>query len=62
MKTAKQEVQELLDQLPDDASIEDIQYHLYVRQKVHNGQRDVRDGKTLSEEDVESRLSKWLEP
>ena len=31
MKTAKDEVRELLQNLPDDASLEDIQYHLYVR-------------------------------
>ena len=34
LKTAKDEVRELLQNLPDDASLEDIQYHLYVRQKI----------------------------
>lgn len=52
----------MLDQLSDDASIEDIQYHLYVKHTVYRGLREVRDGKTLSEEEVEGRLSKWLEP
>jgi hypothetical protein len=33
METAKEEVRKLLDQIPDDASFEDIQYHIYVRQK-----------------------------
>lgn len=37
MKTAKDEVRELLEDLPDDASLEDIQYHLYVRQKIQGG-------------------------
>lgn len=31
MKTAKDEVRELLEGLPDDASLEDIQYHIYVQ-------------------------------
>jgi hypothetical protein len=30
MSTAKEEVQALLNSLPDDCSLEDIQYHLYV--------------------------------
>ena len=37
LKTAKDEVRELLENLPDDASLEDIQYHLCVRQKIQGG-------------------------
>lgn len=33
METAKEQVQEILETLPEDASLEDIQYHFYVRQK-----------------------------
>ena len=35
--TAKEEVEALLSKLPDDCSIEDIQYHLYVIEKVRKG-------------------------
>jgi len=37
MATAKEEVEELLGKLPNDCSLEDIQYHLYVLEKVRNG-------------------------
>ena len=37
MKTAKNEVQSLLNKLPDDCAIEDIQYHLYVIEKIRRG-------------------------
>ena len=37
MKTAKNEVQSLLNKLPDDCAIEDIQYHLYVIEKIRKG-------------------------
>jgi len=37
MKTAKDEVRELLEKMPEEASLEDIQYHIYVRQKVRKG-------------------------
>lgn len=59
-KNAKEEVRRLLDDLPDDASLEDIQYHIYVREKVEHGLRDVADGRVLDEEEVERRMAKWL--
>jgi hypothetical protein len=34
MEPPKQQVAEILENLPDDASFEDIQYHIYVRQKI----------------------------
>jgi len=60
MSTAKNEVQQLLNTLPDDCSIEDIQYHLYVIEKVRNGLEVADTQGTLSQEEVEQRLGKWL--
>ena len=60
MSTAKQDVALLLNKLPDDCSVEDIQYHLYVFDKVRRGLEDARANGTLSQEDVEYRLGKWL--
>jgi hypothetical protein len=60
MGTAKQDVERLLDKLPDDCSLEDVQYHLYVLEKVRRGLEDARINGTLSQEEVETRLSKWL--
>jgi len=60
MSTAKNEVQQLLTTLPDDCSLEDIQYHLYVIEKVRNGLEIADMQGTLSQEEVEQRLGKWL--
>ncbi len=60
MNTAKEEVRKMLDQIPDDASFEDIQYHIYVREKIEQGMKDIEEGRVLSQEDVEKRMSKWL--
>ena len=60
MQTAKQEVQQLLEELPDDATLEDIQYHLYVKQKIAQGLADVAAGRVLSQDEVEQRFAKWL--
>ena len=60
MSTAKEEVRKMLDELPDDASFEDIQYHIYVREKIEHGLKDVEEGRTLTQEQVEKRMAKWL--
>jgi hypothetical protein len=60
MSTAKEEVEALLSKLPDDCSLEDIQYHLYVIEKVRNGLEIADSQGASSQEDVERRLSKWL--
>jgi hypothetical protein len=60
VSTAKQDVESLLNKLPDNSSVEDIQYHLYVLDKVRRGLEDARVNGTLPQEEVETRLSKWL--
>ena len=60
MSTAKQDVELLLNKLPDDCSVEDIQYHLYVLDKVRRGLEEANSNGSLSQEEVEARLSKWL--
>ncbi len=60
MSTAKEEVQSLLSKLPDDWSLEDIQYHLYVIEKVRNGLEAAESQGTVSHEEVEQRFGKWL--
>lgn len=62
MSTAKEEVQKILDHLPAEASLEDIQYHIYVRQKIERGLKEIDDGQTISQETIEARMSKWLKP
>jgi hypothetical protein len=60
MHIAKQEVEAMLKTLPDDCSLEDIQYHLYVIEKVRNGLTRAKMEGTLLQSEVEQRLSKWL--
>jgi predicted transcriptional regulator len=60
MAKAKEEVRRLLDSLPEDASYEDIQYHIYVRQAIEHGVAAVERGEVLSQEEVERRMAKWL--
>jgi len=57
----KDRVQELLARLPDDCSLEDVLYHLYVVQAVELGLADVEAGRTISHEEVAEHLRrKWV--
>ncbi len=44
MVTIKQEVQEMIQNFPDNCTYEDIQYHLYVVEKIKNGINRVENG------------------
>ena len=59
MNTMKEKIQSILNQLPDDCSIEDIQYHLYVLEKIRQGLKVAEREPILQQEEVEGLLSKW---
>ena len=60
MKSLKKNVEKMIRNLPDDSTVEDIQYHLYVLDKIQKGQQAIRDGKRISHEEAKARLSKWI--
>jgi hypothetical protein len=60
MSTVKEEVESLLSRLPDDCSIEDIQYHLYVLEKVRSGLELADREAGYRKKKAERLLDKWL--
>jgi hypothetical protein len=56
----KQVARQILDSLPDDCSLEEIQYRLHVRQMVEEGRQDVRNGNVVSQQEIEQDLERWL--
>jgi len=59
--TTKETVLAVLDGLPDDCTIEDVQYHLYVTQAIAAGLTDSEAGRVIPHELVEAELRrKWL--
>ena len=60
MGSPKDEVSSLLERLPEDASYEDIQYHLYVLEKVKRGSTRADTEGTTAHADAKARLGKWL--
>ena len=59
MNTAKKEVRSLLQKLPNDCTLEDIQYHLYVIEKINRGLKRAKSEGGISQQEVEKRLAKW---
>ena len=60
MANTKRAVIELIEELDDTCSLEDIQYHLYVRQKIEQGLDALEKGDYFTNEQVKEKLTKWL--
>ena len=60
MKSAKNIVRKILKGLPESSSLEDIEYHIYVRKKIERGLEDIRKGRTYPQKDVEKWMQQWL--
>lgn len=58
--TVKEEIIQMLQRLPNDCTLEDILYHLHVRQMVEQGIRDVEEGRVHTQEEVERMSAQWL--
>jgi predicted transcriptional regulator len=53
----KDDVKQIIDNLPDNCSLEDIQYTLYVQKKIQQGLDDLDKGNFISHEEMEKG---WL--
>jgi hypothetical protein len=58
--SAKDEVRALLDRLPDDVTLEDIQYHLDVVVKVLEAEAQLERGEGITQDEFDRRFAKWL--
>ncbi|QIK38880.1 hypothetical protein GWK36_13815 [Caldichromatium japonicum] len=60
-RNAKQLVAELLRQLPEDCTIEEIQWQLYALEKAQRGREDIAQGRGYLNSEAKQRLDRWLE-
>ena len=60
MSTAKHDVELVLNKLPEDCTLEDIKYHLYVLEKVRRGLSEAHVHGSIPHSEVEARLSQWV--
>ena len=58
--TVKQEVLEMIQRLPDDCTLEDIRYALYVYEEFKESERDVEEGRVHTVAEARELLKTWL--
>lgn len=56
----KRKILKVIEDLPDDAGVEDALDRLYLLYKVERGLRQADRGELLSQEEVRERMAKWL--
>lgn len=59
MSTVKDDAIRLIQSLPANCTLEEIQYHLYVRDKIDRGLADVDAGRTVSHDEVKKQVKEW---
>jgi hypothetical protein len=60
MTIAKQQVLDLLKDLPEQVDIDEVIYRLYLRQKIELAEQDVREGRLVSHAEVVKESSQWF--
>jgi predicted transcriptional regulator len=54
--SVRDQARRVVEQLPDDATWDDVLYEIYVRQSVEAGLDDIRAGRTVSPDELRRRL------
>ena len=60
MVSIKRQVSQALKQLPENCSLEDVQYDLYVLETIRRRMKLADQGKFVPQSAVEKRMAKWI--
>jgi len=58
--TVKDVARQVIDTLPDGATIDDIIHTLYISAKFKHGENEIREGKGLPHEETKKKLQEWV--
>ncbi len=61
MPKIKEQIIQLVQALPDDVTVDDVMAELYFKLQVDTGLKELDEGKGIPHEEVEERMSKWLQ-
>ena len=56
----KETAKQVIDTLPNNATMDDIIHALYINLKFSHGEKEIREGKGVSQEEAKKKLDKWL--
>lgn len=59
MKTAREEITQIIRSLPEDSTYDEILRELAFARMVEKGLQDSRDGKVVSNEEMGKRINSW---
>ena len=59
--TVKEAIQQLVAELPENVTWDEIQYRIYLKQVVDESDAQIAQGEGIPQEEAEERLAKWLE-
>ena len=61
-KITKKKLHDLIERMPDDFTLEDLQYHLFVLQKLEKAEEDLKQGcKTYTLDEMRKMTKNWHE-
>ena len=60
--TAKEEVMEMIRRLPNDVSIQRIEYHVSVMARIQEGIDAIEAGQFVTHAEVERLMDEWQDP
>ena len=60
MSPTKEQVLNMVSNLPEDVTIDDILAEIFFKAQVDAGLKELDEGQGIPHEDVEKRMSKWL--
>jgi len=60
MSSVKNAVIDFIKSLPDDLTVEEIAYKLYLDERINKAQKQMKEGNYLTHEEAKERLKKWL--
>ena len=60
MGEVKKQVIQMIQDLPDEVSMDEVMAELFFKLQVDKGLKELDEGKGIPHEEVEKRMSKWL--
>jgi len=57
--TVKEQVQKIIDQMPDECTVEDVQHQLYVIEKIRKGIKSIDEGRGIPHDEVRRKFAPW---
>jgi len=60
MPSIKESVINFIKNLPEDLTVEEIAYKLYLDERINKAQKQMKEGNYLTHEEAKERLKKWL--